>query len=1456
MLMKILLGVLAVALSAAQASGLSQDGGLIEKDLTGGKKLKFEWKSADKRFGEIKFLKDIELLTFADPRCEVPGDGNTPARNKSYIHIRTSDEDPGEIELPCQFWQFESTRYVYVDRSASVAGIQQISLKSRSLGIKIKGDSGALSPQGGVDWVEVRLSVLGDKTFCGRFDTFMPGKNSVNPGTGQSIIASAGPSRDCDPVATATPTFTPTPTSTPTFTPTQTPTSTPTNTRTSTPTRTPTNTPTVTPTATATFTPTQTPTVTPTFTPTATPTNTPVDGTPCDDGLWCNGDDFYLAGQCADHEGDPCGGNACSADIRINVGGPALTGIDYPGDWQADPGDGGVCTGSGQSVADNINSTFDDALFQGYVSGPNIQCAVGSGLLPGTYTVRLYFAENDIGPANCVLSNDPPIGPRTFDIQLEGVTVESGLDLFAERGCARDAANTTTGPVVREFEVTISDGTLDIDLPTTSGVLGSTIAAIEVLAGPDGCDCRDTCDEANDTCNLPAGTPCEDNDLCSDSVCDGSGSCVFDDFNSAPCNDLVHCNGTDFCQDGACTGHDGDPCLANVGDLDADCSESCTEATRSCESVDPDASDCSDGSFCNGTETCTAGVCTNSTGDPCLVNVGDLDSDCSESCDDVSDSCIANDPNGSACSDGLFCSGTETCTNGTCTNSTGDPCAANVGDNDANCAESCDEPSDSCTANDPNGSFCSDGLFCTGEEFCTTGSCGSSSGDPCFESQDGDADCQESCSEGNDNCLANDPNGALCNDLDGTTIFDECSVGACVGDQAPVITIASPAHNTFTTANTIGVSGTIANANNLQRVNAFQPYAAGSGDLLSTGLATSFSTTRNVISGHSFDPLNPMKAAVSVDAASYVNQDRVMVFKGVGIPDAICQLPGQTGCSYRNVGLRVNDTGLDKIETILLDLGSCSVSGASCFVSQGNAQCGGGQTCVPSINLDPNALLGGSLPLRININQCVQDTFLGCAVRVNWVEIRQVIFGNTIGLNVDSQTNEVFASVWLGDGNGANGKDITVRAYVDTTSTLGVVGNCNVTVTANRITINDYYTMTGTNGLVDVNERLPANPQVILQDQVTSSDCSSIFAFLVEPIVNDQANALLADALVDFLSDPDGTGPGDAPIAGAIQDALASLSISGPLGQSLGVLLKTPVRDVYEDVAGLVLDNDSSVTIDPNLPPPPATAPNFAASFDPRPASFPDYANTTLKSQTPSGLPYDLAITLGTSTFNQLLKAQVEVGAFNIELTELDLGFGLSPVTAELLAILVPQILFQNDPSEPMTVRITPLSPPLITGDTGPLACSGGSQAGNICTTNANCPGGTCTNTLTELIIGQLGIDILRNADQAKMLGAVADVRLGFSASASSAGIGFQISVPGTNDIVIVLVDNPIGADEATLAAALPVLIAPLLPSLADGFGTIPLPTLFDLDIVPVQVAKLGNQPGDHIAIFVTLVTP
>ena len=132
------------------------------------------------------------------------------------------------------------------------------------------------------------------------------------------------------------------------------------------------------------------------------------------------------------------------------------------------------------------------------------------------------------------------------------------------------------------------------------------------------------------------------------------------------------------------------------------------------------------------------------------------DSDCSylsDPCNDgicavANNTCVAvPKAQGTSCSDGLACNGAETCAAGKCAAGTqvdcsswSDPC--NVG--------TCSEPYGACAAvQKDDGTPCSDGAFCNGEEKCSAGSCQAGTPIDC-----GDAiDCTtDSCNEDADAC--------------------------------------------------------------------------------------------------------------------------------------------------------------------------------------------------------------------------------------------------------------------------------------------------------------------------------------------------------------------------------------------------------------------------------------------------------------------------------------------------------------------------------------------------------------------------------------------------------------------------------------------------------------------------------------------------------------------------------
>ncbi|MFH1473568.1 MAG: S8 family peptidase [Candidatus Aenigmatarchaeota archaeon] len=165
-------------------------------------------------------------------------------------------------------------------------------------------------------------------------------------------------------------------------------------------------------------------------------------------------------------------------------------------------------------------------------------------------------------------------------------------------------------------------------------------------------------------------------------------------------------------------------------------------------------SECDDGLYCNGAETCISGVCQSGASVGCSY----LDNQCNVGiCDEASDSCVAQPrPDGTSCNDGLFCNVGETCQAGAC----GGGEAYTCGVNDTCTIASCDESSDSCSSSPvADGTTCDDNLFCTVYDACTSGICGGEQ----INCNDGVGCTVDSCNEGTGSC-DNTPDNSICDD--------------------------------------------------------------------------------------------------------------------------------------------------------------------------------------------------------------------------------------------------------------------------------------------------------------------------------------------------------------------------------------------------------------------------------------------------------------------------------------------------------------------------------------------------------------------------------------------------------------------------------------------------------------------------------------------------------------------
>ncbi len=579
--------------------------------------------------------------------------------------------------------------------------------------------------------------------------------------------------------------------------------------------------------------------------------------------------------------------------------------------------------------------------------------------------------------------------------------------------------------------------------------------------------------------------------------------------------------------------------------------------------------------------------------------------------------------------------------------------------------------------------------------------------------------------------------------------------------QPPKVIIDSPVHGAFTTSSSVTLTGHVANP-----VGGMTVTLNGSPVTLS---GNNFSVNVNLDASLIF---NPFVAQLDVASSGYRSRDRHVIIRGQSTTDG--------AFSAQSIALRINDSGFARLAPVIKSL----------------------------VPLDLNSLIG--VPVTFQVNQCIQDTFLGCLGSVKTFRIDNAVIGS-FDVSIDAQTG--FTHITL-----------TLRnVHVDSGFTgSGVVPDCPLSVDANPVVIDanyDIIPLASDPTYVDVNQL--GDPNVDLQNfnySLGGGVACSIVQFLADTFAGSTIRNTVHDQLVSFLRDPDGSGPQDSPIAGALQEALGGLSIAGSIGGALGVELDAPFHSINEDTNGITFNSDSRVLALSH----PAGAPDFSASLA-IPEAFPSFGNTTpITHQS-----YMMALGLGTSALNQLLKALTESGILNIEISELALGGGGAvQITSDALALFIPE--FGNlPPGTPLKIRIAPTIAPAFTGGLGP------------------------NGELADLKISQLDIKIMSFNGLTTYLEAGVDARAGVNLTyvAASNEIAFTISSINTSDIQAVILDNSIGTDEATLQGVLPVLVQQALPLLSGGLGAFPLPSLLGLQPVGVEVSRNGQ----FLSVFLNL---
>lgn len=599
------------------------------------------------------------------------------------------------------------------------------------------------------------------------------------------------------------------------------------------------------------------------------------------------------------------------------------------------------------------------------------------------------------------------------------------------------------------------------------------------------------------------------------------------------------------------------------------------------------------------------------------------------------------------------------------------------------------------------------------------------------------------------------------------------ALGAVCG-QPPRIVIESPAQGAIVDAPSVTVTGLVQNAE------------VADGSFTVNGQAVAVADDGRWAVDLPLDAVaivNPI--VIELVLTTRTLRERLTVLAGGSIPDG--------GFSPMGVALRLNDLGLDAVEPVVGGL----------------------------VDLDIAALLPPGT--RVIENFCAIDSLFGCLGRVDVVVDDPPPGFSSFGLDVDSMIDFAAADVTI--------DDVRVDLHIDGS---GLAPSCGLRVSSSQVSIFGDYALAPDAAdptLIDVNLLgLPVVSFVSFDDEFTSGLCDfPLIGDLIQLILGD-IQPVVTNGLRDFLADPDGSGPEDAPVAEGIETALAGVQIAGPIGESIGVNLDAPLFDVFEDEVGLTLDSDARIM---SLLPEPE-APDLLASYHVD-EPFPDFAvceggsaaglacsgsadcpSGACVARTPTGLDYGLAISLSSSSFNQLLKAETESGLLRTSLTELTLFGSPQPLTAGLLSGLVPSF-GTLDPSLPLEIRIQPVLAPLVTGAPGPFG------------------------ELAELRIPHLRVQILDPAAGLVFLEFVVDATVGLEVGFAAGELSFDVGGLDVSSLEITILRNPMQTDELFLEAVLMSVLPGVFPSLAQALESFPLPAFLGLDLAFVEVGRTGE---------------
>ena len=437
--------------------------------------------------------------------------------------------------------------------------------------------------------------------------------------------------------------------------------------------------------------------------------------------------------------------------------------------------DSGFCidTPDGQQCADFCTSTCADGF----------KCTTASG--PGGDVVNICVPRYGkvCNPCNANAECEGPGngGARCVDQGNAGAFCGSACqvseDCPAGYACqdAKDVAGATTKQcVVKDGGAcTCSDSAMAKALATKCFVVAGESKCegkrtCQVGTGLSGCQAdapdAEVCDAKDNDCDGQTDeATCDDNNPCTDNICNGAGGCSYEN-NKLPCNaDSSVCTKDDVCDNGKC----GAGKIVVCDDNNICTTDSC-DPVAGCKFDPADGTPCNaDDSECTVNDACKAGTCeagakkSCDTGDQCIEG----------KCSVLTGKCSYLVKDGVPCNDGNPCTANEKCTGDQCQGT-----AVSCDDQNGCTADSCDQKTGCVHTNLTT--VCDDKDACTDADVCKDGACAGAAVNVAVKCDDGDACTADACDKAL-GCTHKSVTGGSCEDGNPCTINDTCDAGKC-----------------------------------------------------------------------------------------------------------------------------------------------------------------------------------------------------------------------------------------------------------------------------------------------------------------------------------------------------------------------------------------------------------------------------------------------------------------------------------------------------------------------------------------------------------------------------------------------------------------------------------------------------------------------------------------------------